>query len=186
MDNDIGNRFYFTGDSHGFYSMAYWDADRRYAFVFMSNTLLPNWFRPRLASALVDILEERRPAPINSPLYGISGITPESWNLYAGLPHLDDFGPILGEYEMHPAGKLTIENPSSNWLNIGWMLKDGWFAPVLRVNGGLRYNIFPVEPGMFYAPGFDAWIGFKDGDKGPVIYWTTVFDGTATGTRISK
>jgi hypothetical protein len=183
---DTGRRFYFTGDSHGFYSFAYWDADRRYAFVFMSNALLPNWLRPRLAMALVDILEGRRPTPVEDPHYAIASVPSESWNLYAGPPSLDDFAPILGKYEMKPAGRVSIEKPPPNWLNIGWMLKDGWFAPVVRANGGLRYNMFPVEPGMFYVPGLDAWAGFTESDGELTLHWTQVLEGTSTGTRVEK
>jgi CubicO group peptidase (beta-lactamase class C family) len=183
---DTGRRFYFTGDSRGFYSFAYWDADRRYAFAYMSNTLLPNWLRPRLAMALVDILEGRRPAPVEDPHYSVATVPSASWNLYAGLPSLDVFAPILGEYEMKPVGRVTIDNPPPNWLNIVWMLKDGWFAPVARVNGGQRYNMFPVEPGMFYVPGLDAWAGFTDGNGEPTLHWTQVLEGTSTGTRVRK
>ena len=183
---DTGRHFYFTGDSRGFYSFAYWDADRRYAFAYMSNTLLPNWLRPRLAMALVDILEGRRPAPVEDPHYGVATVPSESWNLYAGPPSLDDFAPILGEYKMTPAGKVSIDNPPPNWLNIGWMLPDGWFAPVVQVDGGLRFNMFPVEPGMFYVPALDVWAGFTEGNGEPTLHWTQVFEGTSTGTRARK
>jgi hypothetical protein len=183
---DTGRHFYFTGDSRGFYSFAYWDADRRYAFAYMSNTLLPNWLRPRLAMALVDILEGRRPAPVENPHYGVATVPSESWNLYAGLPSLGDFAPVLGEYEMRPAGSVTIDNPPPNWLNIGWMLPDGWFAPVVQVDGGLRFNMFPVEPGMFYVPALDVWAGFTEGNGEPTLHWTQVFEGTSTGTRARK
>ncbi len=183
---DAGRRFYFTGDNRGFYSFAYWDADRRHAFAYMSNTLLPNWLRPRLAMALVDILEGRRPAPVEDPRYGVATVPAASWDLGAGLPSPDDFAPILGEYEMTPAGSVTIATPPPNWLNIGWMLPDGWFAPVVRVDGGLTYNMFPVEPGMFYVPGLDAWAGFTEGDGEPTLHWTRVLGGTTTGTRVEK
>jgi CubicO group peptidase (beta-lactamase class C family) len=181
-----GRRFYFTGDNRGFYTFAYWDADRRHAFVYMSNTLLPNWLRPRLAIALVDILEGRRPAPVEDPDYGVATVPATSWDLYAGLPSPNDFAPILGEYEMEPAGRVTIETPPPNWLNVGWLLGDGWFAPVVRVDGGLTFNMFPVEPGMFYVPGLDAWAGFTESDGEPTLHWTQVFKGTSTGTRIVK
>ena len=182
--SDGGRRFYFTGDSRGFYTFAYWDADRRHAFVYMSNTLLPNWLRPRLAMALVDILEGRRPAPGEDPGYGLAAVPASSWDLYAGLPSPNDFAPVLGEYEMEPAGRVTIENPPPNWLNVGWQLRDGWFAPVVRVDGGLTLNMFPVEPGMFYVPCLDAWAGFTESDGEPTLHWTQVFKGTSTGKRI--
>lgn len=183
---ETGRRFYFTGDNRGFYSFAYWDADRRHAFAYMSNTLLPNWLRPRLAMALVDILEGRAPAPVEDPHYGISGVPATSWDLFAGLPSADDFVPILGEYAMTPAGTVTIEAPPPDWLNIGWMLPDGWFAPVVRLNGGLRFAMFPVEPGMFYVPGFDGWVGFTEENGAPTLHWTQVHEGTRTGTPVQK
>lgn len=183
---DNARHFYFTGDSRGFYTFAYWDADRRYAFAYTSNTFLPNWLRPRLAMALVDILEGRRPAPVEDPHYGVATVPSASWSLDAGLPSLDDFAPILGEYEMEPAGRVTLDNPPPNWLNVGWLLRDGWFAPVARVDGGLRYNMFPVEPGMFYVPGLDAWAGFTERNGAPTLHWTQVFEGTSTGARVEK
>ncbi|MCO6511889.1 MAG: beta-lactamase family protein [Aridibacter famidurans] len=184
--SDTGRRFYFTGDSSGFYSFAYWDADRRHAFVYMSNTLLPNWLRPKLAMAMVDILEGRRPAPIKDPKYAIAGVPSDSWNLYAKLPSAKDFAAVIGEYTMKPAGKVSIENPPPNWNNIGWMLKDGWFAPVVRADDGQRYNMFPVEPGMFYVPALDAWVGFRENDGELTLHWTQVHEGTRTGTRVDK
>jgi hypothetical protein len=136
--------------------------------------------------ALVDILEGRHPALIEDPHYAIAGVPSGSWDLYAGLPSLDDFAPALGEYELKPAGRVSIENPPPNWLNVGWLLGDGWFAPVVRVDGGLTLNMFPVEPGMFYVPGLDAWVGFTESDGGPTLHWTQVFKGTSTGTRVEE
>lgn len=78
---------------------------------------------------------------------------------------------------------MSIENPPPDWMNVDWVLEEGWFAPVARVNEGLRYNMFPVDNGLLYVPGLDAWIGFKGGDDGRVIHWTAVFEGTLTGTR---
>ncbi len=178
---DTGRRFYFTGDSQGHYTFAYWDADRRHAFVYMSNNHMPSWLKPRLASALIDILEGRRPAPIAAPEY--IKLAP---SIMDQMPSRENFASILGVYEMDPAGRVSIENPPPDWLNIGWALEDGWFAPIARVNDGLKYSVFPVDNGMFYHPGFDAWIGFKDGDDGPTIHWTTVFEGTLTGTRVKE
>mgnify|MGYP002623694991 CR=1 FL=1 len=183
---DTGRRFYFSGDNRGFYSFAYWDADRRYAFVYMSNTRLPNWLRPQLAMALVDILEGRRPAPVEDPHFAVASVPSTSWNLYAGLPSVDDFTPILGEYEMEPAGSVALDAPPPKWLNVGWMLRDGWFTPVVRVDGGPRYNAFPVEPGMFYVPGLDAWLGFTEDNGEPTLHWTQVLEGTSTGTRVKE
>lgn len=175
---DSGRRYYFTGDNQGFYAFAYWDADRRQAIVYMNNLAMPSWLKPALAIALIDILEGRRPAPIKAPEYiEIAG------SIAVEIPSLENFASILGEYEMDTGGRVSIENPPPNWGNIGWALKDGWFAPVARINDGLRYNVFPVDNGMLFIPGLDAWIGFTEGDDGLVIHWTTVFEGTRTGTR---
>ena len=176
-----GRRFYFTGDARGHYTFAYWDADRRQAIVFMSNVLMPSWLKPKLAIALIDILEGRPPTAAEDPNY-IAASVPIS----QAMPSLGDFASILGEYDTQPAGRVFIENPPPKWLNIGWVLKDGWFAPVARVNGGLRYNMFPVDSGMFYVPGLDAWVGFTEGDGGLTLHWTRVFEGTSTGTRVGE
>lgn len=183
---NVGRRFYFTGDMGGFYTFAYWDADRRYAFVYMSNTLLPSWLRPKLAMALVDILEGETPPGLEDPQYGVANVRDASWDLNAGLPSPEDFAPILGTYEMEPAGRVTIAAPPPDWLNIGWMLEGGWFAPVVRVDGGLTLNMFPVEPGMFYVPGLDAWLGFTETNGEPTLHWTQVLVGNATGRRVER
>lgn len=177
--SDSGRRFHFGGDNRGHQTVAYWDADRRHAFVFMSNTLLPRWLD--LPSALIDILEGRRPAPFEVPEY--IELAP---SIFDEMPSLADFAPILGVYDTDPAGRVSIENPPPDWMNIGWALEDGWFAPVARVNDGLRYNMFPVGEGMFFVPGLGASIGFTESDDGPTIHWTTLFEGTSSGARISR
>lgn len=177
---DSGRRFHFGGDNRGFYTFSYWDADRRQAFVYMSNVLMPSWLKSALAIALIDILEGQRPAPIEAPEY--IELAP---SIFDEMPSLEAFASILGVYDTYPAGRVSIENPPPSWMNVGWALEDGWFATVARVNDGLRYNMFPVGEGMFYVPGLNAWIGFTEGDDGPTIHWTTVFGGTSTGTRVS-
>jgi CubicO group peptidase (beta-lactamase class C family) len=176
-----GRRFYFTGDDRGFYTFAYWDADRRQAFVYMSNTLMPSWLKSRLAIALIDILEGRQPAPLEAPEYIV--LAP---SISDAFPSLENFASILGVYETESGARVSIENPPPDWMNVDWALEGGWFAPLVRVNEGLRYNMFPVDNGIFYVPGLDAWIGFTEGDDGPTIHWTTVFEGTRTGARTGK
>ena len=173
---EAGQRYYFTGEG-GQYTFAYWDADRRHAFVFMSNVVMPSWLKPQLAIALIDILEGRPAAAIEAPNY----IPLPSMS--DGLPSLKAFTSILGVYEMDPSGRVSIENPPPDWLNVGWALEAGWFAPIARVDDGLRYSVYPVDSGILYLPGLDAWIGFNEGHDGPKIHWTTVFEGTLTGTR---
>lgn len=177
---DSGRRFYFTGDNQGYFAFAYWDADSRQSAVYVTNLASPSWVKPALAIALIDILAGREPAPIVAPEY--TNLVP---SIAAAVPSLDDLSGILGVYEMESSERVTIENPPPGWGNIEWGLPDGWFAPVARVDGGLRYNIFPIDNGMFYIPGLDAFIGFTEGADGLTIHWTTVFEGTSTGTRVS-
>lgn len=172
-----GRRYYFTGES-GQYTFAYWDADRRQAVVYMSNVAMPSWLKSRLAIALIDILEGRRPAPLEAPEY--IELAP---SIFEAFPSIEDFASILGVYEAESGARVSIQSPPPNWMNVGWVLEDGWFAPLARVNEGLRYNMFPVDNGMLYVPGLDAWVGFQEGDDGPVIHWTTVFEGARTGAR---
>jgi CubicO group peptidase (beta-lactamase class C family) len=174
---ETGRRYYFTGEG-GQYTFAYWDADRQHALVFMSNVIMPSWLKPTLAIALIDILEGRRPAPVEAPEYIELALS-----ISEGMPSREDFASVLGVYDTDPAGRVSIENPPPDWLNVGWALDDGWFAPVARLNGGLRYSVYPVDNGMLYHPGFDAWIGFREGADGPAIHWISVFEGTRTGTR---
>jgi hypothetical protein len=132
--------------------------------------------------ALVDILEGRPPTPIEDPGYAELEAPP----IDRELSSLSHFAAILGEYNTKPVGRISIEEPAPDWMNVGWIPKDGWFAPVVRVNDGLAYNVFPVEDEMLYVPGLDAWVGFMDDENRRAIHWTGVFEGTSTGKRISR
>jgi CubicO group peptidase (beta-lactamase class C family) len=177
---EAGRRYYFTGES-GQYTFAYWDADRRQAIVYTSNVQMPSWLKSTLANALIDILEERQPAPLEAPEY--IELAP---SIFDAFPSIEDFASVLGVYETETGARVSIDNPPPTWMNVGWALEGGWFAPLARVDEGLRYNMFPVDNGILYVPGLDAWIGFKEGDDGPVIHWNTVFGDTSTGTRVSR
>lgn len=134
---------------------AYRDEARRQAVVFVSNTAMPAGVRPRLARALVQVLEGRAPAPIEVPAVGsLSGASLEA---ATGLWAL----PVVGEVEI--------------------AVREG--APEARLGGGPRYRARRVEDRLRIA-GVEAWLGFDErGEDGfHRMHWTGVFD-AAVGTR---
>lgn len=58
---------YYWGSIAGFYSFVYWDAAQQFTIAFVSNTNIPQWVRPQLTSALIDIMEGRKEQPISEP-----------------------------------------------------------------------------------------------------------------------
>jgi CubicO group peptidase (beta-lactamase class C family) len=61
------NAHYYWGSVAGFYSFVYWDAARQFTIAFVSNTNTPQWVRPQLTSALIDIMEGRKEQSIVEP-----------------------------------------------------------------------------------------------------------------------
>lgn len=53
------NQFHFTGHWRGFYTMVYFDIDKRRSIVYLCNTSMEYWLRPNLVTALVNILDDK-------------------------------------------------------------------------------------------------------------------------------
>lgn len=62
------NAYYYWGSVAGFYSFVYWDATQEFTIAFVSNTNIPQWVRPQLTTALIDIIEGKKEQPIAEPL----------------------------------------------------------------------------------------------------------------------
>jgi hypothetical protein len=142
----------------GFYSWLYWDKAKKFTIAFMTNTAMPQWLRPLLTSALIDIVTNETFQPIKEPQYDLI----DRKNLQQ----------VIGTYELGTLGKVQITVQGSK-VN-------------LRLNNGMEYRMHLVDKKSFYIPGFDPWISFSSlkGDKFQKIYWTSTVLQTA-GKRIA-
>ena len=52
------NQFHFTGHWKGFYTMVYFDVNRKRSIIYLSNTSMDYWLRPQLVTTLVNILDD--------------------------------------------------------------------------------------------------------------------------------
>ena len=125
----------------------------------MTNTDMPQWTRPLLTSALVNI--------INRSDY-LSIIEPQ-----ADLIYRNNLKQIAGINKIKDVGKVQISIRGSN--------------PILKVNDGMEYAMHLVDSKTFYIPGFDPWISFHylKKNKFQNINWNSTVLQTA-GKRISK
>ena len=152
-----GNAFYYWGNVAGFYSWVYWDKAKQYTIAFMTNTAMPQWVRPQLTSALINILEGNSFRPIKE--------------LHTGSLDRNNLAPISGVYKIDKLGKVQISVQGSR--------------AILKLNDGMEYHMHLVDQKTFYIPGFDPWISFGSLNEGKfqMIYWnSTVLQ--ATGKRI--
>jgi hypothetical protein len=126
-----------------------------YSVIYVSNNSMPQWLRPLLARALIDIMEGRPPAPLDAPAV-------------AGLP--DDLAGIAGTYRVDGVGAVTIE------------VREG--RACVRVEDAIEYPAFPVGDGYLYVPGRDVWIGFAPTSANPFhrLTWLSIFH-VAQGER---
>jgi hypothetical protein len=61
------NSFYYWGNVAGFYSWVYWDRNKQFTIAFMTNTAMPQWVRPLVTSALINIMQRTGYLPITEP-----------------------------------------------------------------------------------------------------------------------
>jgi CubicO group peptidase (beta-lactamase class C family) len=152
------NAFYYWGNVAGFYSWVYWDLEKQFTIAFITNTNMPQWLRPLLTSALIDIMSNKTTLPIKKPKRNAIERT--------------NFQQIEGKYKLDKLGKVQI-TVSGSKVN-------------LRLTNGMEYRMHLVDQTSFYIPGFDPWISFSSlkGNKFQNIYWSsTVFQ--TEGKRIS-
>jgi len=124
--------FYYWGNVAGFYSWVYWDKHNQFTIAFMTNTEMPQWARPLLTSALIDIMSGKDHLPITEP----------------GAASVDrnNLDPITGSYKLEKGGTVNITVRGSNVL--------------LRLDDGMEYHMHLIDRTTFYVPGFDPWISF--------------------------
>lgn len=152
------NAFYYWGNVAGFYSWVYWDSNKQFTISFMTNTSMPQWVRPQLTSALINIMEGIEYLPITEPQ----------------VDSLDrnNLKQIAGIYKIEQLGRVQISVQGSN--------------VILKLNDGMEYRMHLVDKKTFYIPGLDPWISFSslNEDKFQKIHWNSTILQT-TGKRIS-
>lgn len=155
--SELGRRYHYPGALQGFWSSAYRDEDRRFSVVYMSNNGMPQWLRPLLSRALIDMMSGRPPGAIESRSY-----------LDLGDAGLDA---AAGRYDVDGVGRLHID------------VRDG--RAFTRVGEGIEYPAFPVGDGQLYVPGRDVWIGFPRDVPVPFrqLEWLSIFH-VAGGERL--
>ncbi len=151
--------FYYWGNVAGFYSWVYWDKDRQFTIAFMTNTAMPQWTRPLLTSALIDIVSRKNYSPINEPANDVLD--------------RNNLTPIAGIYKIQIIGKVQIIIRGSK--------------AILKTNDSMEYAMHMVDRKTFYIPGFDPWISFSSLKNGKFqrINWNSTTT-QITGKRISK
>ena len=151
--------FYYWGNVAGFYSWVYWDVEKKFTIAFMTNTAMPQWTRPLLTSALINIMNGASYLPI---------IEPQADSL-----DRKNLNQIAGRYEIQGIGKTQISIRGSK--------------AVLKVNDGMEYLMHLVDRKTFYIPGYDPWISFHSLENGKfqnINWYSTPLQ--TTGIRISN
>lgn len=132
------NSFYYWGNVAGFYSWVYWDKDKQFTISFMTNTTMPQWVRPLLTSALINIMTGRKYQPVTEPR--------------ADALDRSNLEQVSGTYKIDKLGSIRIMVQGSK--------------VILIRNDGMEYRMHLVDQKTFYIPGWDPWISFdslKDG-----------------------
>ncbi len=153
------NAFYYWGNVAGFYSWVYWDRNNQFTIAFMTNTAMPQWVRPQVTSALINIMEGKPYLPITAT--------------QAELPDRTNLEQITGAYEIKHLGKVLISVQGAN--------------VILEMPGGMEYRMHLVDRETFYIPGLDPWISFGSlkAGKFQTLYWNSTVLQT-TGNRVFK
>lgn len=141
------NAYYYWGNNFGFYSLLYYDNDKKFTIAFMTNTTLPYRFRQPLVSSLVEIMEH---GTIEKDHFALPSLQV--------IENRDDF---LGVY--------TVKEGDSIHIFKGEKLFH------IQRNNELRYNIFVVDSVTGYVPGIDAWVLFSKEDNKLVLHWNSIF-----------
>lgn len=144
---DQGRRYHYPGAIQGFWSVAYRDEDRRHSVVYVSNTDMPQWLRPLLTRALIDLVEGGAPALPQPPT-----LVPLK---------RDETATIAGRYAVPDLGAVTIDADQG--------------ALSIRIDDGLRYPAFVVGNGVWYVPGLDVWFGLERAANADHLRWLSVF-----------
>ena len=149
-------RYHYPGMLEGFYSSLYRDEERGYTIALMSNTGMPQWMRPLVMRALIDILDGKPPPAIPRHRY-----TPLDSVALRSIP---------GTFRVDGVGAVSISRRGDH--------------AVIRIDGGLDYPAYPLGDGQLYVPGLDVWVGFpaEGGAAFSSLTWLSIFH-VAEGVR---
>jgi CubicO group peptidase (beta-lactamase class C family) len=152
-----GRLYHYPGSLQGFWSSVYRNEDKRYSVIYTSNNGIPQWLRPMLTRALIEIVEGRPPPALDVPDYAAVGA--------------DDIGAITGVYSVDGVGAVTIGAAGRR--------------ASIRIDDGIEYPAFFLGDGQLYVPGLDVWVGFPSAPGRPFqrLTWLSVFH-VAGGRRI--
>lgn len=141
------DRCYYTGHHQGFFNFVYWDRTRRLTAAFVSNSTLAPPLHPWLMRSLVALAEGRTAEPAPAA-------RPEALEI--------DIAAVAGRYRLAGIGEADI--------------RAGEATPVVRIDGGPQYDLYPVGHGTLYAPGLDAYlmVETRAGVDEPVLLWASV------------
>ena len=147
-----GRRYHYPGSLQGFWSSVYRDEDEKHSVVYVSNNSIPQWLRPLLSRALIEIVKTGRTAPIAAPPY--VELSP------------DDVDALAGAFIVRGVGKAAIDVRGKRAF--------------IRIDEGVEYPGYFVEDGQLYIPGLDVWIGVRAPAEKPFkeIAWLSIFDVT--------
>jgi CubicO group peptidase (beta-lactamase class C family) len=153
------NAYYYWGNVAGFYSWVYWDREKQFTIAFTTNTNMPQWVRPLLTSALINIMEDKE--------------YPEIRETESEFVDRSKREQIIGSYEITGVGtaEISIDGTHVN----------------LKVNNGMEYRMYQVDEKTFYVPGYDPWVTFSDlkESKFQRVHWSsTILE--ADGKRASS
>lgn len=166
--SDEGERYYFTGDGLGFYTMVYWDAASQTSIVWAVNRRSPVP-PPWVTRAILELLDGGSPGPLEPP-------EPAALNVAADTawPSVAELASLAGEWRLEDGRRVMIGmREGVDDLRQGWPL-------YVRVGDGPAYHVFPGGD-MLYAPGLDAFVWFTDEAGGRTLHWCRTFEGTTAG-----
>jgi len=145
--DDSGARCYYTGVLNAFHNLVYWDRARNESVALVINSTMPPWQIITLQRNLVDALAGR-PVRLDAPppFMGFSRATRPG---------------AAGTYVAPGIGVVTIEAGSARLS--------------LRVDCGLKFDIFQVSRDVFYVPGTDYWIAFGGDTQPATLYLRSMF-----------
>lgn len=154
-----GRRYQYPGSLQGFWTSVYRDEQRAYSVIYTSNSSMPQWLRPRLTRALIEIVEGGTPVAIPTLSYVDVGAR--------------DVDRIAGRYAVAGVGRVTIGSRTG--------------GAFLRVEQGIEYPAFFVDDGQLYVPGLDVWVGFPASAATPFdrLTWLSIFH-VADGARMRQ
>ena len=145
--DETGMRCYYTGSINAFHSLVYWDRARNESVALVINSAMPPWQVITFQRNLVNALAGR-PVRLDAlpPFVRFSSDTRSG---------------AAGTYVAQGIGALTIE-ASSPRLS-------------LRIDCGLKFDIFQVSRDVFYVPGTDYWLAFGGDTQPATLYLRSMF-----------